>query len=260
VQPTPAPALPANLVEITLALTVAATLAVVAALTVSGIARRLLTRVGRETALTEPIALGTLRILRFMTFVVVLALLAFPALELAGVSLNVGLHPREIATWAAEAGIRIAVILLLAFMVVRVLTTVIMRTERDLAVGTGLDALERRKRAQTVASVVSRALSALVWSTAVLIVLRELDVDITPVLTGAGIVGLAIGFGAQTLVRDVISGVFYLFDDAFRVGEYIQSGSYKGTVESFSLRSVKLRHHRGRSTPCPSGSSARCRT
>jgi small-conductance mechanosensitive channel len=53
------------------------------------------------------------------------------------------------------------------------------------------------------------------------------------------------GFGAHTLLKDVTSGTFYLLDDAFRVGEYIQSGSYKGTVESFSLRSVKLRHHRG---------------
>ena len=58
-------------------------------------------------------------------------------------------------------------------------------------------------------------------------------------------VGVAVGFGAQTLVKDIISGMFYLLDDAFRVGEYIQSGSYKGTVEAFSLRSVKLRHHRG---------------
>jgi small-conductance mechanosensitive channel len=53
------------------------------------------------------------------------------------------------------------------------------------------------------------------------------------------------GIGAHTLLKDVTSGTFYLLDDAFRVGEYIQSGSYKGTVESFSLRSVKLRHHRG---------------
>jgi hypothetical protein len=56
---------------------------------------------------------------------------------------------------------------------------------------------------------------------------------------------VAIDFGSQTLVKDVISGLFYLMDDAFRVGEYIQSGSYMGTVESFSLRSVRLRHHRG---------------
>ena len=75
--------------------------------------------------------------------------------------------------------------------------------------------------------------------------LSALGVQIGPLIAGAGVVGVAVGFGAQTLVKDVISGMFYLLDDAFRVGEYIQSGSYKGTVESFSLRSVKLRHHRG---------------
>ena len=80
---------------------------------------------------------------------------------------------------------------------------------------------------------------------AVLTVLAGLGVQIMPLIAGAGIFGVAIGFGSQTLVKDVLSGVFYMLDDAFRVGEYIQSGSYKGTVESFSLRSVRLRHHRG---------------
>jgi small-conductance mechanosensitive channel len=80
---------------------------------------------------------------------------------------------------------------------------------------------------------------------AVLTALSALGVDIAPMVAGAGVVGIAVGFGAQTLVKDIVSGMFFLFDDAFRVGEYIQSGSYKGTVESFSLRSVRLRHHRG---------------
>jgi moderate conductance mechanosensitive channel len=66
-----------------------------------------------------------------------------------------------------------------------------------------------------------------------------------PLIAGMGVLGVAIGFGAQSLVRDVIAGMFYLLDDAFRVGEYIQSGNYKGTVESFSFRSVRLRHQRG---------------
>ena len=61
--------------------------------------------------------------------------------------------------------------------------------------------------------------------------LSALGVEIGPLIAGAGVVGVAIGFGAQTLVKDIISGMFYLLDDAFRVGEYIQSGSYKGTVE-----------------------------
>ena len=80
---------------------------------------------------------------------------------------------------------------------------------------------------------------------AVLMALSALGIEVGPLIAGAGVVGVAIGFGAQTLVKDIISGMFFLLDDAFRVGEYIISGSYKGTVESFSLRSVKLRHHRG---------------
>jgi moderate conductance mechanosensitive channel len=83
--------------------------------------------------------------------------------------------------------------------------------------------------------------------------LSELGVQIAPLIAGAGIVGVAVGFGSQTLVRDIMSGVFYLVDDAFRVGEYIQSGNYKGTVESFSLRSVRLRHQRGAVYTIPYG-------
>lgn len=75
--------------------------------------------------------------------------------------------------------------------------------------------------------------------------LERLGFNIGPLLAGLGVIGIAIGFGAQNLVRDVISGVFFLMEDAFRVGEYIQSGNYKGTVEGFSIRSVRLRHHRG---------------
>jgi small-conductance mechanosensitive channel len=76
--------------------------------------------------------------------------------------------------------------------------------------------------------------------------LWALGIEITPVLAGAGVVGLALGFGAQALVRDVIAGIFYLAEDAFRVGEYIESGtSTKGTVERITLRSVALRHHNG---------------
>lgn len=76
--------------------------------------------------------------------------------------------------------------------------------------------------------------------------LWALGIEITPVLAGAGVVGLAVGFGAQALVRDVIAGVFYLAEDAFRIGEYIEAGgNTKGTVERITLRTVALRHHNG---------------
>jgi small-conductance mechanosensitive channel len=81
--------------------------------------------------------------------------------------------------------------------------------------------------------------------TIVLIVLLELGVNVSPLFAGAGVVGLAVGFGSQALVRDVFSGAFFLFDDAFRKGEYIDIGDVKGTVEKISVRSFQLRHHRG---------------
>jgi small-conductance mechanosensitive channel len=76
--------------------------------------------------------------------------------------------------------------------------------------------------------------------------LWALGIEITPLLAGAGVLGIAIGFGAQALVRDVIAGIFFLAEDAFRVGEYIESGTnIKGNVERITLRSVALRHHNG---------------
>lgn len=81
--------------------------------------------------------------------------------------------------------------------------------------------------------------------TIALIMLMEMGVNVSPLFAGAGVVGLAIGFGAQTLVRDIFSGAFFLFDDAFRKGEYIDIGGVKGTVEKISVRSFQLRHHLG---------------
>lgn len=78
-----------------------------------------------------------------------------------------------------------------------------------------------------------------------LVALSALGIDTTPLLAGAGILGLAIGFGAQKLVTDIVSGIFFLIDDAFRVGEYVDVGGTMGTVEKISIRSMQLRHHRG---------------
>ncbi len=98
-----------------------------------------------------------------------------------------------------------------------------------------------------------RALSALIWSAAVLMILRELDVDITPVLTGAGIVGLAIGFGAQTLVRDVISGFFLIIEDQVRVGDVAVVNGIGGLVEQINLRTIVLRDSEGAVHVIPNG-------
>jgi moderate conductance mechanosensitive channel len=106
---------------------------------------------------------------------------------------------------------------------------------------------EARKRARmrTLLPIFRNILFVVVVAVAVLMALSAMGVQIAPLVAGAGVVGIAVGFGAQTFARDVIAGMFYLIDDAFRVGEYIQAGRYKGTVEGFSIRSVRLRHHRG---------------
>ncbi|AZO01601.1 mechanosensitive ion channel family protein [Mesorhizobium sp. M9A.F.Ca.ET.002.03.1.2] len=111
--------------------------------------------------------------------------------------------------------------------------------------GSSADELARSGRLRTLLPIFRNALAVFIAAVTALTILAGLGVQILPLIAGAGIFGIAIGFGSQTLVKDVLSGVFYMMDDAFRVGEYIQSGSYKGTVESFSLRSVRLRHHRG---------------
>ncbi|MGH7046457.1 MAG: mechanosensitive ion channel domain-containing protein [Stellaceae bacterium] len=103
----------------------------------------------------------------------------------------------------------------------------------------------RRARLRTLLPIFRNVLFVVVIVVAVLMALAAMGVQIGPLIAGLGVLGVAIGFGAQSLVRDVIAGMFYLLDDAFRVGEYIQSGNYKGTVESFSFRSVRLRHQRG---------------
>lgn len=80
---------------------------------------------------------------------------------------------------------------------------------------------------------------------AIMVILSNAGVDIAPLFAGAGVIGLAVGFGSQALIRDIFSGGFFLFDDAFRKGEYIELGEIRGTVEKISLRSFQLRHHNG---------------
>ena len=101
-------------------------------------------------------------------------------------------------------------------------------------------------RLASVLPIVRLALQVAIIVMAILLALGHLGLNITALLAGAGVIGLAVGFGAQTLVRDVVSGVFFLLDDAFRVGEYVDiDGTIMGTVDKISVRSLHLRHHMG---------------
>ena len=124
----------------------------------------------------------------------------------------------------------------------------------------GIDSMEAeqggegRSRARTLLPLLRRSIAIVLLVMAVLGALSALGVDTGPILAGAGVVGLAIGFGSQTLVRDIVTGFFFLMEDAFRIGEYVDVDAAKGTVEEISVRSMKLRHHRGALNTVPFGS------
>lgn len=113
--------------------------------------------------------------------------------------------------------------------------------------GTGLS------RLSTLLPLVRTFLFVVLVVMVVLVSLSSVGVDIGPLLAGAGVAGIAIGFGAQALVKDIVSGVFFLLDDAFRVGEYVEIDTLRGTVEAISVRSLRLRHHRGAIHTVPFG-------
>jgi small-conductance mechanosensitive channel len=109
-------------------------------------------------------------------------------------------------------------------------------------------------RVATLLLLVRRFFSSVIVIMVSLVALASLGVEIAPLIAGAGVVGLAIGLGAQTLIQDIIAGLFFMLDDAFRVGDYIDIGGTKGMVQELSIRSMKLRHPRGMVNTVPFGS------
>ncbi len=110
------------------------------------------------------------------------------------------------------------------------------------------------RRSKTVVKLVNNIVSYVIYFIMALMILNQLGIQIGPLLAGAGVVGLAIGFGAQSLVRDIITGFFVIFEDQFGVGDVIQIGTFKGTVEEIGLRVTKIRSASGERYIIPNGS------
>jgi len=163
----------------------------------------------------------------------------------------------SLGTRAADALFTIIVALLLASALWGVVKTAVNRHVGEEALdphavvdGEGSVGLTR---SQTLLPVVRKFLFATIVAITGMTMVSALGVDIGPLLAGAGVIGIAVGFGAQALVRDIVSGIFFLIDDAFRIGEYIDVGAAKGTVERISIRSLRLRHHLGQINTVPFG-------
>ncbi len=153
-------------------------------------------------------------------------------------------------------GLRIGLIALLAILAILVLRIGLKRLEQRLVLtrrAAGELPTEASKRIETLIQLVRQGLSILLWVVAGLIVLRELGVEIAPLLAGAGIAGLAVGFGAQNLVRDVISGFFLILENQVRVGDVAVINGTGGQVEYIGFRTLRLRDLSGTVYIFPNG-------
>lgn len=231
----------------------AAIVAEAAARLIRSLLRHLL---GADASITlrSPVVRAPIRLVRLTVFLVLLVALTPPALELFGLRPSRGLHLGEVSSWALAGGLRLVLIAAIAFVLVRLVQVLVRRFEQEVSAGTELEVLERAKRAKTLGGLVQNVLTTLVIVVASLMILREVGLDITPILTGAGIVGLAVGFGAQTLVKDIISGFFLILENDVRVGDVVAVDKYSGVVEDMNLRTMVLRDFEGTVHIIPNGS------
>jgi moderate conductance mechanosensitive channel len=198
----------------------------------------------RPVGMDRLVALSMRRLLRVL--VLLAAMLALVWIWIEAIEL-----PAAAAAQALRAATVALVTLLVAYIAWVLGRLAIDRNLQEISVGPKLPGMDTDNEAapgsrlQTILPLLRAAFGILIAVIGALIVLSQLGVNTAPLIAGAGVFGLAVSFGSQSLVRDVISGLFYIWDDAFRVGEYIDTGRLKGTVETLGIRSLKLRHQNG---------------
>ena len=162
-------------------------------------------------------------------------------------------EPQAFAHWALVHSLNLFIIVAGALIVIRASRVAIAQVQIRAAQRQSSADLEWHRRAATVGGLLSNVVTVVVGFIAVLMVLRELSIDVVPILTGAGIVGLAVGFGAQHLVRDFISGFFLIIEDQVRVGDLARVNGVAGTVEELNLRTLVIRDGDGAVQVFPNG-------
>ena len=158
--------------------------------------------------------------------------------------------------WAVTSGIRIVAIILGAFILyylIRTVTRRIIKVAGRKVSDSDLVSREQEMRARTLAGIVRGLIIGALVAIVALMVLNELGYNIGPLIAGAGIAGFAIGFGAQTLIKDIIGGFFILLEGQFNVGDVIETGSVKGKVEAIKLRTTLVRDSEGSLYIVPNG-------
>jgi moderate conductance mechanosensitive channel len=160
---------------------------------------------------------------------------------------------KEPVFWLTTSGIKILGIAVCLAVLGRMSRWIVRWIEKFVPEGDPLQAAEAKKRAQTLGNILRHAFLIVIFFTAALMILGELGIQLGPLLATAGIGALAIGFGAQSLVKDVISGFFIILENQYRIGDAVAIAGVSGLVESVSLRTTVLRDLQGRVHTIPNG-------
>jgi len=161
----------------------------------------------------------------------------------------------QIIPWLMTHGIRIALIIVLAFILNRVLQRVVVRAVRaSVKADENTSPEAEKKREDTLIRIFSGALNMIVIIIAIMMVLGEAGIEVGPLIAGAGIVGLAVGFGGQYLIKDIITGLFLMLENQYRIGDVVTIEGFSGSVQDISLRKTTLRDLNGTVHHIPHGS------
>ncbi len=195
------------------------------------------------------------KLLRFANWVIVLLALVKVAGVSTGIPFVAGLQAflRDNAEWIMGRVTHIGIILIGCYAILEVLKTVGESVIEYVHATESLSEGEVQRRASTLVQIIQTTVNVVVFCMASFMILRELGMDITPLLTGAGIVGVAIGFGSQSLVKDFFAGFFILIENQFRVGDVIKVGTLSGVVEKINLKTTVLRDTNGAVHVIPNG-------
>jgi small conductance mechanosensitive channel len=193
---------------------------------------------------------GAVTYLAYGIAAIIAVALALPLFGLA----DPGFNPRAATAWFLTHGINVVVIVVGAVIVSRAANLALEHLQHRIGRRHQHSDLEWQRRASTLRGVLTSLVTITVGFVAILMFLRELSIDVMPILTGAGIAGLAVGFGAQNLVRDIISGFFIILEDQVRVGDIARINAVTGSVEEINLRTIVLRDGEGAVHVFPNGS------
>ncbi len=156
--------------------------------------------------------------------------------------------------WLTTHGTKVLIILLVIWAVNKFLKSIIDKIVRKSVRSSRFSSKEaEEKRENTLISVFSSGIRVIVWTTGIIMILSEIGINIGPIIAAAGIAGLALGFGGQYLIRDLISGLFIILENQYRVGDYIEIAGVSGKVEDINLRMTIIRDSNGAVHFVPNG-------